>query len=84
MIRTQVYLTDKQRAELLTISKTLGKKQSELIREAVDYYIDYISNDRKKAVLQEAAGLWKNRDDLPNFDDMRKDLQRDFSFDNLY
>ncbi len=76
MIRTQVYLTDNQRAELLTISKNLGKKQSELIREAVDYYIDYISSDRKKIVLQEAAGLWKNRDDLPNFDKLRKDWDR--------
>ncbi|MBW2739126.1 MAG: ribbon-helix-helix domain-containing protein, partial [Deltaproteobacteria bacterium] len=39
MIRTQIYLTDRQRSELTAISQTFGKKQSELIREAVDSLI---------------------------------------------
>ena len=49
MIRTQIYLTDRQRSELATISKTSGKKQSELIREAVDYLIDKASSSRRKS-----------------------------------
>jgi len=32
MIRTQIYLTDKQRTELSVIAKNHGKKQSEIIR----------------------------------------------------
>ena len=40
MIRTQIYLTDKQRAELALIAKNLGKKQSEIIREAIDRLIE--------------------------------------------
>lgn len=39
MIRTQVYLTDQQRSELALLSKSKGKKQSELIREAIDQFI---------------------------------------------
>jgi len=76
MVRTQIYLTDSQREELLRISKTLGKKQSELIRDAVDYYIEHLSSARKTAVLQSAAGIWKNRKDLPDFDKLRKDWDR--------
>jgi len=38
MIRTQIYLTDRQRAELSAISKALGKKQSELIRNDEKLY----------------------------------------------
>ena len=48
MIRTQIYLTDKQRAELAVIAKNLGKKQSEIIREAIDNLIDQSGKSRKK------------------------------------
>ena len=67
MVRTQIYLTERQRDELAAIAKTAGKKQSELIREAVDRYIDQSSRSRREAVLREAAGIWKSRNDLPDF-----------------
>ena len=76
MIRTQIYLTDQQRAELSAISKILGKKQSELIREAVDRYIDQAGNKRRKIVLQDAAGIWKDRTDLPDFTEIRTEWDR--------
>jgi hypothetical protein len=76
MIRTQIYLTDRQRAELAAISKTLGKKQSELIREAVDRFIDQEGHSRRKIILQEAAGIWKDRTDLPDFKDIRTEWDR--------
>jgi hypothetical protein len=76
MIRTQVYLTDRQRAELNAISKTLGKKQSELIREAVDNLIDQAGHDRREIVLREAAGIWKDRTDLPAFRAIRTNWDR--------
>lgn len=76
MIRTQIYLTDQQRAELSAISKTLGKKQSELIREAIDRYIDQASDKWRKSVLQEAAGIWKDRTDLPDFTKIRIEWDR--------
>ena len=76
MVRTQIYLTDKQRAELAVLSKNLGKKQSEIIREAVDRLIDQVGHSRKGMVLQEAAGIWKNRKDLPDFRAVRSEWDR--------
>jgi metal-responsive CopG/Arc/MetJ family transcriptional regulator len=76
MVRTQIYLTDHQRAELDAIAKTSGKKQSELIREAVDRLIDQESHHRREIVLQEAAGIWKDRTDLPDFEAKRSDWDR--------
>ncbi len=76
MIRTQIYLTDKQRAELAVIAKNMGKKQSEVIREAIDLFIDQTGQDRKKMALRAAAGIWKNRDDLPNFRAIRSEWDR--------
>ena len=76
MVRTQIYLTDHQRDELAAIAKTVGKKQSELIREAVDRLIDEQSHHRRKAVLREAAGMWKDREDLPDFRAIRSEWDR--------
>ena len=67
MVRTQIYLTEHQRDKLVAIAKTAGKKQSELIREAVDRLINQSSHPRREAVLREAAGIWKDRTDLPDF-----------------
>jgi len=76
MVRTQIYLTERQRDELAAIAKTAGKKQSELIREAVDHLIDQASRSRRKAVLGEAAGMWKDRTDLPDFKATRVEWDR--------
>ena len=77
MVRTQIYLTERQRDELAAIAKTAGKKQSELIREAVDRLIDQSGHSRREAVLREAAGIWKDRKDLPDFKAMRAEWDRD-------
>ena len=76
MIRTQIYLTDKQRAELAVIAENMGKKQSEIIREAIDRLIDQSGQNQKKMALREAAGIWKNRDDLPDFRAIRSEWDR--------
>jgi hypothetical protein len=76
MIKTQIYLTDRQCSELAAISNTLGKKQSELIREAVDRLIDQAGHSRREIVLREAAGIWKDRTDLPEFKAIRAEWDR--------
>jgi len=76
MVRTQIYLTERQRDELAALAKIIGKKQSELIREAVDRLIDEEGRDRREAVLREAAGIWKDRTDLPDFKALRAEWER--------
>jgi hypothetical protein len=76
MVRTQIYLTERQRDELAAIAKTAGKKQSELIREAVDRLINQLGRSRREVVLSEAAGIWKDRTDLPGFKEVRAEWDR--------
>jgi len=76
VVRTQIYLTEQQREELAAIAKTSGKKQSELIREAVDRLIEEAGSDRRDAVLRAVAGLWKDRADLPDFEAIRAEWDR--------
>ena len=76
MVRTQIYITERQRDELAAIAKAGGKKQSELIRDAVDRLIDQSGRSRREAVLQESAGIWKDRTDLPDFKATRAEWDR--------
>jgi len=76
MVRTQIYLTENQRDELAAIAKSVGKKQSELIREAIDLLLDQAGSGRRESVLREAAGMWKDRKDLPDFKAIRSEWDR--------
>ena len=76
MVRTQIYLTERQRDALAALAEARGKKQSELIREAIDRLINQSSRTPREAVLQEVAGMWKDRTDLPDFDAIRAEWQR--------
>ncbi len=76
MIRTQIYLTEQERTGLVALAKVSGKKQSELIREAVDRFLEQFEETRLQAALENAAGMWKDRDDLPDFNAARRSLDR--------
>ena len=76
MIRTQIYLTERQRKDLYAIAKQVGKSQSELIRQAIDQYIETFQHQNRRSLLQQAKGMWKEREDLPDFQALRRELDR--------
>ena len=76
MVRTQLYLTPKEREGLAALSQATGRKQSDLMREAVDRLIEQFSEQRKRMVLDRAAGLWAKRRDLPNLRQLRPQWDR--------
>jgi len=76
MERTQVYLTNEQRRELKKLVARSGKRQSELIREAIDAYVAGADEESWKSGMMAAAGLWADRDDLPDFARLRTELDQ--------
>ena len=76
MIRTQIYLTEQERDALRVLSAESGKKQSELIREAIDNLIAKSGETYRQAVLDRVAGIWKDRKDLPDFSELRSKWDR--------
>ena len=77
MIRTQVYLTPTQVDALRSIAQRSGRKQSELIRDALDAFIDDSRDEGRDAILLRAAGMWESREDLPDFTALRGEWDRD-------
>ena len=76
MVRTQIYLTEEERTGLGALVEATGKKQAQLIREAIDRLLDTVSERRRASVLNSAAGMWRNRSDLPNFKATRQSWDR--------
>jgi predicted DNA-binding protein len=67
MVRTQIYLTEEQKGNLTRLASTTGRRQSELIREAIDGFLaEHRPKDWKEA-LETARGMWADRDDLDDF-----------------
>ncbi len=76
MERTQIYLTEVERKTLRAMAVRLGRSQSALIREAVDRYIERDQEGSRVDLLRQARGLWAKREDLPDFEEVRRELDR--------
>lgn len=76
MVRTQIYLTEVEMSALDTLAVQKGKKRSELIREAIDNLIDKYKVAKRQKVLERVAGMWRDRNDLPDFSEIRQSFDR--------
>lgn len=62
---------------LSVLARNSNRSTTELIRDAVCQYIDRSIDERRQAIVEKATGLWKDRDDLPDFRSLRNDWDRD-------
>jgi predicted DNA-binding protein len=64
MVRTQIYLTDEQKLRLERLAAASGKRQSEVIREALDAYLAARGAQDWKEAFAAVRGMWAGRDGL--------------------
>ncbi len=76
---TELHLTEQERSALQEISRLTGKTEDELIRDAVGQLIAEFQHENRLALMQKAKGIWKERDDLPDLGDLRREWDRTLS-----
>ena len=82
MVRAQIYLTVEEREALQALAREEGRSQSELLRDAIRPLLKRaalasLSPEERRAGFEQARGMWKDRDDLPDFAAIRRELDRD-------
>ena len=81
MTTLQINLTSPQIDALHKLSEQTGKTEDELLQEAVAKFVSEVSEaegERQERLnrLRRAKGIWKDRDDLPNFEKLRAEWDR--------
>ncbi|HVA79588.1 MAG TPA: ribbon-helix-helix protein, CopG family [Candidatus Binataceae bacterium] len=76
MVRTQIYLTRREHESLRSLAKRTGRAQSEIIRAAVDLWLEQKADVGRARILEAVAGLWRERTDLPDFSALRREADR--------
>ncbi|MEK6280470.1 MAG: CopG family transcriptional regulator [Acidobacteriota bacterium] len=75
MAEIEINLTEKQHRALRQISQLTGKTEDELVHDAVENLIRQGLPSGKPAMVQ-ARGIWRDRNDLPDFKKLRRELDR--------
>ncbi len=76
MIRTQIYITEQEKKGLASIAALRNVSQSSLIRQAIDDLLAKNTDGRRASVLDEIAGIWSDRNDIVNVQDLRAGWRR--------
>jgi len=76
MVRTQIYLTEREQKALWSMSSLTGKSRSELIREALDTMIGRLETTERLVLMRRGRGIWKGRRDLPDVRKLRLEFER--------
>jgi hypothetical protein len=75
MVRTQVYLTEKEKKGLQSVALAQGVSQSDLIRRAIDDLLARIGELDKAEIIKEIAGIWADRNNTPDIRELRNGWQ---------
>lgn len=75
MADIEVNLTEKEQRALQEIALRTGKTEGELIHDAVDKIIKQGLPSGNSGMFQ-ARGIWRDRDDLPDFGNIRREWDR--------
>ena len=88
MTSAQITLTPTQSAALAAVSRSQGKTPDEILCEAVEVFLVKHHHTSSKtecrlSKLKKGRGIWKDRDDLPALEKLRKEWQRPQGADRL-
>ena len=71
MIRIQIYITEEEKKGIESVTMSRGINQSEFIRQAIDELLTKTIDIDKSEILDEIAGIWSDRKEIPDIRDLR-------------
>ncbi|CAC5341077.1 MULTISPECIES: ribbon-helix-helix domain-containing protein [Planktothrix] len=76
MPETKISLDEPLQNALAEISRETGKTESQLISEAVERLIKDYQRQNRYLLIQQAKGIWADREDIPDVQQLRQEWQR--------
>lgn len=76
MATAQITLTESETRDIRALSQSLGMTEEEILREALEQVLARHKNEGRLAALQQARGIWRTRQDLPDFAELRDEWNR--------
>jgi predicted DNA-binding protein len=76
MTTATIELTNAQQETLQRLAQSTGKTERQLLREAVEQYLNQLHAGDRLELLRQARGMWKDRTDLPDLSQLRTELNR--------
>lgn len=76
MLTAQITLNDNESQVIHDITEHTGKSLEDILHEAVHQFINRVTSQNRLFLLRQARGMWKDRDDLPDFEILRQEWDR--------
>ena len=76
MTENLIFLTDAECQLLHSMSQLTGKSERDLLQEALELLKVQVDLEKRRALLQEARGMWRDRDDLSDLSELRSEMNR--------
>lgn len=67
----QIHLSEKEMSGIKSIASSRGISQGDVIRLAIDQYLEKKDEIKKMSILDKIAGIWSDRYGLPSFSESR-------------
>lgn len=77
MAAIELKISEQSRRALNQIARVTGKSEDDLVNEAVEQFVAKFPNGDRLTALRAAKGIWKDRNDLPSLDMLRRESNRD-------
>jgi len=81
MVKKSVSLSEKENEALKALALKLGKREGEILKEALERFINEAQKEMKLENLLASRGMWKSRKDIPDLRELRK--SRDYFADDV-
>ena len=88
MVQTQVAIPEQLDMVLASLAVRQGKRKEDVILDAVKAYVrepatpENLSQETILAMRRQAFGIWKDRTDLPDFEAIRRSMDRPLNWDD--